>query len=238
MAAKGKKWSLLQHWRQASNAKRLGWIVGICVAIATPGISIWDHYQKDDQFNLEHRPRVILNRVPEPRGSFTCLVAGKEMKRQFSETYISFKNIKNGDAITVIPIHQHQLLPVRKTGIPFFDELPHITNKSCGLMLRPNSDDLQPFPLNAGEEHFIDESNAAGVTTLTSNEYPNPVLTKEDRFIRFDTFCALYSDEQNNQHATCKTYKYIPANNQESFLCDGSPMMGSFQESLFGNCEN
>lgn len=65
----GKKWTLREHWKRASNANRAGWIVALVsalVGLGTLANSLWQNYQTSENFREEHRPQLVaaLNQFP------------------------------------------------------------------------------------------------------------------------------------------------------------------------------
>ena len=97
----GKKWSLWRHWKQASRAQQVKWIVA-AITLILAAIGLW---QVRENFRTEHRPRISA-------GSYTVfdgtsgqlgLVAG----RPFGVDVV-LRNVGKSTAFHVY-IHRHVL---------------------------------------------------------------------------------------------------------------------------------
>lgn len=227
---RGKKWTLCQYWRSANWGKRGKWIAGGIVSLAALGgvaVYIWDHYQRSYQFSMEHRPRIVFSRPPELLGQLSCGIENGRTGYHLGAMRVWLKNIKNGDAIAVSPIITIKLVPEQRTGIPFFDNPPEITEQTCTNKVSPA---VRPFALNAGQETTVNSSQAVGNMGI--------VMPKDTRFQVYFGGCAYYTDEELHPHGTCQNYRFKVNGTDYGLKCDNSPLSGVFEQTFIGYCQN
>jgi hypothetical protein len=238
-AEKKKSWR--KSWRSASPLKKaeiiglgiaafagLGYLVAfICVSVSQNRIS-----------TLEHRPHVIISRPPALQ-QFGCEVTGDEIHLFFGPMRTWLKNIGHGDAVGVfIEDVDTRLIPEHKTGVPFFDALPPITERTCNQQISPN---VKAFPINVGQEVYIDSPDGAGNIRLGSG--PTRVNITEESVVQlYAPACADYFDSSGQGYRSCRTYRFRVRFDQSAdpygFSCAGTPIEGVFEQMWFSYCDN
>src|ERR1041384_2409333 len=120
-----KKWSLFRHFREATHIKKLQWIgstVVVLTGIGVLGVYILDYIQRQEQFSVEHRPKVIVSRPPTLLSAFRCQVTDRAIHFFTGPMQAWVKNIKNEDAINAFVVGP-QLQSNRKSPTHFAERL-------------------------------------------------------------------------------------------------------------------
>ncbi len=260
-----KKKSYRRSWRSASPLRKVELIVlGIAAAggIGYIGVTVWGNLQAKWNFEVEHRPKVILNRAPELAGTLDCSVADKAIYIRTGPMHIYVKNIrKSGDASgAFVAGPLFKLIPNKKVGVPFLDDLPNITEETCKQIVSPK---MKAFPVRAEEEVRVDMKMSAGATSLIktnsiSVSFGNPQtepqtppgqsedkisIDKDAAFQLYMPFCVYYFGEKGERYGSCRNYRFLPGgregqNDPYSFSCTETPLAGRFEQIFFGYCEN
>ena len=230
-----KKKSFRRNWKSSGPVARLTLIFVGIGAVAGTVLGIWQGYQTGHIAKVQHRPRVIFSRSPELVGQLNCDITDRQLEANTGAMRIWVKNIKNGDAISVFPVLNGAIfIPDKRTGIPFYDDPPQITEQTCRSHVSPK---VQPFPLNAGEEKFINSGQSVGAVSLIPTPGAKPVIPKDATLQWYFSTCVYYLDEDGEPHGTCQTYRFS-RNSKYSFSCSESPMTGVFEPIMFNYCEN
>ncbi len=253
------KWSLWRHWKSATRKQQFIWVcegIGGLVAISTLGMYILGFLQTKRNFKAEHRPRVVISRPPQLLGTISCEVTENAIHLQTGAMHIWVKNIRGGDAVGAFVVGpQFKLVPEKKVGNPFYDDVPRITDQTCKQVVPPQ---MKAFPINAGQEVRVDMTGGVSTTSLidttsiTIGQEPEPppgqkftrtVIAKDAIFELYAPVCVYYFDEDGERYGSCSTFRLVvngrigePDN--YGFSCTESPITGTFEGTLFGFCEN
>jgi len=263
-AKKQKKRSLWQHWKSASRAKQIKWVaeaVAVVTGVLILGIYIWGNLQTRSNFKVEHRPKVIVSRPPELLGKVNCEVTDKAIHLYTGAMHIWVRNIRKGDAVGAFVLGpQFKLVPEKKIGNPFFDDIPSITDQTCKEKVSPK---MKAFPVYGGQEVRVDMVQSAGTFSLVKTssvtvtlggpqkEPETPAGQEPDRisvakdaiFQLYAPVCVYYFDEDGERYGGCRSYRFVVTgrignSNPYGFSCTESPLSGTFEETFFGYCEN
>jgi hypothetical protein len=226
------KKSFRNSWRAASPVTKLGVIFGGLVAVSTTGylgVTIWQTIQAKWAVQIEHAPLVINSRPPELLQPIVC---DRKNGLHTGNLQTFVKNVGNARAVNVIPyIFEMKLIPEKKTGNPFFDELP-----SGNCSMKPI---MQEAVINLAPGQEMRPQIRQTVMTV-------PNLPEGTVFQLYYVSCIYYSDDYGNNRATCDPYRLnLPSSNQldilegsPSFSCDALPKSGKFMGAITGHCQN
>lgn len=261
----GKKWTLREHWNRATKKQRLEWIGGGLVGLVVLvyyGSQIWNAWQSGTYFAEEHRPKVIISKPPLLIETFACQVSQNAIHLYSGSMRVAVKNIRQHDAIGAFVVGpEFKLVPEKKLGDPFFDDLPSITDSNCKVRPAPK---MKLFPVHAQEEVSANIRQTVGVVSLVKTNQvsvtlggpqpepqtpkgetpaPRPPIDKDTVFQLYGPVCVYYSDYKGNTYGSCRTYRLSiegrPENSdQYSFSCSQTPIRGSFEAVFAGYCEN
>jgi hypothetical protein len=241
-----KKWSLIQHWERASRAKQVKWIleaVAVIIALSMLGVYVCDYYQRETQFSIEHRPKIIFSRPPEfvvypgPQelpGMVACKILDNGVGFQTGTFHLWIKNIGNEDALGVFIFPNVKIVPEQKTGEPTFDDPPSITDTTCK---NPGKPPKNLFPVYRGKEIEIP------IRQVTETYSLEKKIASGTKFSLYAAFCINYTDGSGKPYGSCRTYR-MTVNGQKgslnpfSFFCDGNTFIGDFQPTFSDYCEN
>lgn len=245
------KWSLKRHWKQASKVRRLEWgggaLIGF-VALLYYGSQIYSVYRARDDFEVEHRPHVIISRPPEVLGAIACDVTERAIRIRAKGMRVWAHNAGKGDAIRVfVNIWALRLVPEQKTGIPFFDTPLTVTDKMCAVRPDPK---MKMWPLYAGREVNVEVPELAGATSLvktnsiditgevgkTPKDPERVNIAPDAEFRLYCPFCIYYSDREGRQYGTCWNYLF-KIGQRGHFSCRESPIKGAFVSILGDYCD-
>jgi hypothetical protein len=213
-------------------------------------------------FKAEHRPKVVVSRPPELLGTISCEVTEKAIFLHTGAMHLWVKNIRKGDAVGAFAFGpQFKLVPEKKIGDPFFDDLPSITDQTCAQKVDSK---MKAFPVNGGQEVRVDMAQSAETMSLIktnsvsitlggpqkepetpAGETPSArvPIAKEDIFQLYAPVCVYYFDEDGKRYGSCRSYRLAVsgrAGNSDpyAFSCTESPVSGTFEGTFFGYCEN
>jgi hypothetical protein len=242
---KNKKWTLRQHWERASAEKRAKWIfegIGGLIALLILVNYVWQNLQTKWNFLSENRPRVVFSRPPELLGTFSCQVTPQGTNEHTGAMRVWVKNIRKGDAVgAFMGGPPYTLVPENKIGVGdrFYDNLASITDESCKQKMLPDA--MKEVAVNSGQELSMEIRQSAGITTLPPTGIPLP---EDTVFQLYMPLCVTYSGEDGEQHTTCQDYRFVvdgltdSAADKYGFSCPQTPLRGSFEQTVFGSCEN
>ena len=260
-----KKKSYRRSWRAASPLRRLE-IIGLglsaAVGIGYLGVVIWGNLQTKWNFTAEHRPRVIISRPPELLGTIICYVTEKAIHLHAGAMRVWVKNIRKGDAVgAFMEGPQFKLVPEKKIGDPFYDDLPSITDQTCKQKVSPK---MKAFPVNGEQEVAVNivqgimavsliKTKDISVTFGGPQQEPESPegeksssrvpIGKDAVFQLYAPVCVYYFDENGERYGSCRDYRLaingrVGNPNNYGFSCTESPVSGTFEEIFFGYCEN
>lgn len=260
-SSKRKKWPLRRYWHHANRRTQVKWVaegIVILTGLGVLGVYLWDHFQREEQFFTEHRPRVIVSRPPELLGTFNCQVTKREIYLHAGVTHIWVKNIRKGDAHGAFALGpEFKPVPEKKLGDPFYDDPPPIEEQTCMMKVEPK---MSPFPVHGGEEVEVNLRQSAGSISLFKGTHAiigfggpqdenkvfpgeNPAeripVDNDTLFQLYAPICVYYFDESGKRYGSCRTYRFIPNGaSQYAFSCSQTPLSGTFEATMFGYCEN
>jgi hypothetical protein len=221
----------LEVWRSYSRVKQLEIILAGLAAAGVVGYLIAYivvSMKQNTLVQMQHMPLVINSRAPQFLQPFIC---DAEKGFHTGNMQTAVKNIGNASAQHVIPyVNSWKIIPEKKTGNPFFDELPEV---NCKMHL--NAKELES-PLAPGREAFPQIRQMVG--TL-------PPISKTDPIQLYWVSCVYYSDEYGDNHGTCDTYRLLFSSTNPldvlsgspTFFCDATPKMGKFAGTITGHCQ-
>lgn len=175
--------------------------------------------------------------------------------------HIWVKNIRKGDAVGAFVIGpQFKLVPEKRIGNPFYDDVPSITDETCKQNIVPK---MKAFPVNGGQEVAVNMVQSAETVSLIktksisitlggpqkepetpAGEKPSDrvPIAKDTVFQLYAPVCVYYFDENGARYGTCQSYRLAvkerDGSENETFSCTQSPVSGTFEQTLFGYCEN
>jgi hypothetical protein len=226
-----KKKTLHEYWKSATAFKKLEisvLTIGAATGIAILGVYIWQTLEARWNAHAQRMPLVINSQGPQFLQPFVC-----DVKNGFHTGNIqrAVKNIGNASAYHVMPyISTIKIVPEKKTGDAFIDELPHV---NCRMEVKSNEMEM---PLPPQREVFPQLRQMAGTI---------PPITKDDPIQLYWTSCVYYADEYGGNHGSCDTYRLMfPSTNpldaisgSPTFFCDATPRTGKFQDTISGHCQ-
>jgi hypothetical protein len=169
-------------------------------------------------------PGSFSSRPVEMREPLTCDTEKGTLNTGRMNIWI--RNIGNAQASNVfIAPGLMKLVPDHKIGDELADSIPTFKPKDCESKPNPQS---QMFPLAAGQEVGLDISQSTGAF--------RPPFGRGASVQLYMPVCVYYSDLYGN-HGTCSVYRLFFPNRQASFVC-GTPIRGTFEETLWSSCQN
>src|SRR5208337_1517384 len=137
---------------------------------------------------------------------FTCDNEKGTMHTGKMQSWI--KNVGNAQAKNIFPYWTvFKLVPDKKTGKPFIDDIPLVTEDSCKQDIHKGAPVLSMAPGDELRPQYAQSGMAF------------PALGK-DADVQFYTVCCIYySDEYDIQHGTCDTYRLVLPDGKSSFVC-------------------
>ncbi len=261
-ANKNKKHSLWRNFMDLSRTRQvelcfLGLVAlgGIGYLVAYLCVSVSQNRQAALNFTAEHRPKVIVNRVPVFYGALTCEVGDTAISINTGDIGVWLKNIKRGDALGVFVKQFPKFVVEKKIGISLFDDPPPVSDEMCRQQERPET---KQFPLDGGQEIGFKTriKGAMGLMTnmksisisivgkppdvATGPDAKRAPIAKDAIFQFYLPICTYYFDGTGTRYASCKTYRLIRNTSQgtPSFSCGESPITGGFEQVFGGFCEN
>lgn len=255
-----KKWSLWRHWKRASHAKRLKWIltgVGSAVGVGVLAVYVWDHVQNERHFIAENRPKLLLAGAPAFLGPIQCVVSERSIHLYTGAIRIFVKNFGKGEAVSAfVNGPEFQLVPEKKVGDPFYDEPPSITDQTCRNKVSPK---MKMFSVYSGQGVYVDLAQTEGVISLIKTksvtltfgippQEPEPPtgekpskrvpFDKDTRFQLYAPVCVYYDDGDGLSYGSCNTYR-VNFNGRFPFACSETPLSGATFQMTIGNyCDN
>lgn len=262
-AHKRQKHSLWRNIKGLSRTRQLEFAFLGMVALGTVGyliayicVSVTQSRQAKTVVQMEHRPKVIFSRPPDLIGTFECKVTDKVFYLHTGAMQVWVKNIRKGDALGAFILAPNlRPVPENKTGDPFYDDPPSITDQMCAAQVQPK---MKQFPVHGGEEVGVNLANtAAGIGHNTSNvsvslgwppKEPDTVtgdklpIAKDAIFQLYGPVCVYYFDENGVRYGSCRNYRFVIKDrvgaDDYSLSCTQTPINGRFEATLSGYCEN
>ena len=240
-----RKWSLLEHWHRANNAKRIRWVIaglGLVVSICILGVYICDHVQSERHFQIEHTGRAYLSRPPQLLGPVESDI--EHRKIDLPNIRLWFKatgDIKRAYALPFLAT----LVPDKPTGNHNIDNpFPIVTDALCQMDQQMiHSMGYYGFPIQAGQEISMDISSSSQNLPIDFDAKGQQKLSLGWEEVAIDASvrlyvpaCAIYTDEYNVSHASCDTYQFVPDNYMGNSFPSGKQISGRFALSALGSC--
>jgi len=251
---KNKKLSLWQHWKRANHKTRMRWIgagLATVTGLGVFGIYVWDHFQRERQFEAEHKPLIVQTHTDFLQ-TFKCTpsVSGPQLAGHFVQGTLHYGNIdktyKNIGTATAGDVNGMvdwvSVLPAKPIGDPKIDkqikgEMQRIIGfNGCKPFYRFHGGSLE-----VGTEETIHmREGMAGFSTQV----------RLGDFVTFEyETCTTYTAEGDGRvHATCDLYSLqtrdvpnLPKVDERlgtSILpCDNIEHTGTFVPILGSHCQ-